>query len=94
MYPGVKIDTDALDNEYYQYGLVGFDNIFMSLLTIFQVITLEGWTPIMYNLMDTNLAFLVAAFFTMMVVVGSFFLLNMILAVIMGSFTEMEELER
>ena len=48
----------------------------------------------MYNLMDSNIAFLVAFFFTMIVVVGSFFLLNMILAVIMGSFTAMEELER
>ena len=29
-------------------GLVGFDNIFTALLTVFQCITLEGWTSVLY----------------------------------------------
>lgn len=29
-------------------GLVGFDNILTGLLTVFQCITLEGWTSILY----------------------------------------------
>ena len=30
------------------YGITSFDNIFAGCLTIFQVITNEGWTDIMY----------------------------------------------
>lgn len=30
-------------------GLVGFDNIAVGLLTVFQCITLEGWTSILYQ---------------------------------------------
>jgi Ion transport protein len=30
------------------YGITTFDNIGVGMLTIFQVITLEGWTDIMY----------------------------------------------
>ena len=30
-------------------GLVGFDNIGSGLLTVFQCITLEGWTSILYQ---------------------------------------------
>ena len=34
------------------YGITSFDNIEYSWLTIFQCVTLEGWTPIMYMAMD------------------------------------------
>lgn len=30
------------------YGITNFDNIGYSMLTVFQCITLEGWTDIMY----------------------------------------------
>lgn len=30
------------------YGLTSFDNILWSWLTIFQCVTLEGWTDVMY----------------------------------------------
>jgi hypothetical protein len=31
------------------YGVVTFDNLGRSILSIFQVLTLEGWTAMMYN---------------------------------------------
>ena len=31
------------------YGITGFDHIFMALLTVFQCISLEGWTNLLYN---------------------------------------------
>mgnify|MGYP002048975304 CR=1 FL=1 len=33
------------------YNMICFDNLLWALLTIFQMITLEGWTIVMYNLM-------------------------------------------
>lgn len=30
------------------YGITSFDNIFFAMLTVFQCITMEGWTQILY----------------------------------------------
>lgn len=30
------------------YGITSFDNIFFAMLTVFQCVTMEGWTAIMY----------------------------------------------
>ena len=30
------------------YGITSFDNIIFAMLTVFQCITMEGWTPILY----------------------------------------------
>jgi hypothetical protein len=62
-------------------GVTSFDNIMYSVLTIFQCITLEGWTNIMYMCMDatTGWSFL---YFIFLVFLGAFFLLNLALGVI------------
>ncbi|GCC24940.1 hypothetical protein chiPu_0003343 [Chiloscyllium punctatum] len=31
------------------YGITNFDNILFAVLTVFQCITMEGWTDILYN---------------------------------------------
>ncbi|KAG8141736.1 hypothetical protein E2320_006429 [Naja naja] len=31
------------------FGITNFDNILFSVLTVFQCITMEGWTDILYN---------------------------------------------
>lgn len=31
------------------YGITNFDNFGLSMLTVFQCITLEGWTDVLYN---------------------------------------------
>ena len=30
------------------YGITNFDNIIFAMLTVFQCVTMEGWTPILY----------------------------------------------
>ena len=35
-------------------GITNFDNVFLSMLTVFQVITNEGWTDIMYWVRPLN----------------------------------------
>lgn len=37
------------------YGIVSFDNILLSMLTVFQCITMEGWTDVMYLVNISNI---------------------------------------
>ena len=38
-----------------KWGIVGFDNIGFAMLTVFQCITMEGWTTIMYYVSGVHL---------------------------------------
>ena len=59
------------------------------------MITLEGWSYIMYNLIDTNANysefFWVLIFCVLIIILGSFFLLNVVLAVILDSFEKVDK---
>ena len=68
-------------------GLIHFDDIAHAWLTIFQCITLEGWTPIMYAAMDAVTGWSVL-YFVLLVFTGGFFLLNLALAVITEVYDE------
>jgi hypothetical protein len=78
--------------DFIQYGFFSFDNIGVAILSIFRVITLEGWSYVMYNYMDAGGIF-AALYFPILVVIGGFFLLNLFLAVIMEAFSEMSSLD-
>lgn len=47
----------------------------------------------MYNLSDASMSWMAVAFCILLVVVGSFFLLNVILAVIMDSFDRVDSMQ-
>lgn len=70
------------------WGFIVFDNIGIALLAIFQAITLEGWTTIMYHTMDVYSPVVSGAYFIVLVLFGSFFLLNLTLAVIWDNFSK------
>lgn len=57
------------------------------------MMTMQAWTEIMLNLMDADLAFIGALYSIMMVVVISFFLMNLILAVIIQAFIKIQKQE-
>lgn len=42
------------DDDQIDYGILNFDNLATSLLTVFSMVTTVGWTPIMLNLMDCD----------------------------------------
>ena len=75
------------------YGITNFDTIFSGLFTIFQMVTLEGWSEIMYNLMDCSTPWLAVFMCVSLVILCSFFMLNVILAVIVDSMADDGELE-
>lgn len=57
-------------------------------MSIFRVITLEGWSNVMYNYID-GVGITAGIYFPFCVLIGSFFLLKLFLAVIMQTFSEM-----
>ena len=58
-------------------NLVGFDHIFVSFLTIFQCITLEGWSDVMYAIADA-IGPASQLFFVALVVFGSLFAMKIL----------------
>eukprot|EP00736_Rhodelphis_marinus_P010022 Rmarinus@m.20403 len=84
---GVCVDSSVNKNP--NDGVTSFDNFGWALLTNFQVLTLEGWTDIMYMCQDgvSNWAWL---YFVTLVFVGSMFVVNLMLAVISTTFNELK----
>jgi len=64
------------------WGYVTFDHLGAALLTIFQSVTMEGWVDVMYIYMDSFNATAAALIFLLLILFGSFFMLNLMLAVI------------
>uniref|UniRef100_A0A8C7X534 Calcium channel, voltage-dependent, T type, alpha 1H subunit a n=1 Tax=Oryzias sinensis TaxID=183150 RepID=A0A8C7X534_9TELE len=73
-------------------GAVNFDNIGYASIAIFQVITLEGWVDIMYFVMDAH-SFYNFIYFILLIIVGSFFMINLCLVVIATQFSETKQRE-
>nr|XP_061837564.1 voltage-dependent T-type calcium channel subunit alpha-1H-like isoform X1 [Nerophis lumbriciformis] len=73
-------------------GAVNFDNIGYAWIAIFQVITLEGWVDIMYYVMDAH-SFYNFVYFILLIIVGSFFMINLCLVVIATQFSETKQRE-
>ena len=69
----------------YQKGAVSFDNIVMSFLSVFQIITLEDWSVLMYTVQD-GYSFWVWPFFVVLILLGSWFAINLALVVIATQF--------
>ena len=78
------------DDVIVNYGITTFDNIGKSLLTEFQILTNDNWAAILYNIMDSDIPWIAAIYISFLVIFGSFFLVNIILAVIMDSFIKVQ----
>ncbi|XP_047138400.2 probable voltage-dependent N-type calcium channel subunit alpha-1B isoform X2 [Hydra vulgaris] len=71
-------------------GITSFDNIFLSCITVFQCITGQGWTDIMYALFKVyeEKAYFAWAYFYSLYIVGTHFMLNLVCAVLTGEFSK------
>ncbi|XP_035756637.1 voltage-dependent R-type calcium channel subunit alpha-1E [Egretta garzetta] len=65
-------------------GITQFDNILFAVLTVFQCITMEGWTTVLYNTNDALGATWNWLYFIPLIIIGSFFVLNLVLGVLSG----------
>ncbi|XP_071552669.1 voltage-dependent calcium channel type A subunit alpha-1 isoform X2 [Panulirus ornatus] len=73
------------------YGITSFDNIGFAMLTVFQCITQEGWTSILYWTNDALGGSYNFLYFVPLIVLGSFFMLNLVLGVLSGEFAKERE---
>uniref|UniRef100_A0A8C6WX24 Voltage-dependent N-type calcium channel subunit alpha-1B n=1 Tax=Neogobius melanostomus TaxID=47308 RepID=A0A8C6WX24_9GOBI len=73
------------------FGITNFDNILFAVLTVFQCITMEGWTDILYNTNDVAGNMWNWLYFIPLIIIGSFFMLNLVLGVLSGSFAKERE---
>ena len=73
------------------YGITCFDNIFFSMLTVFQCITMEGWTSVLYWTNDALGSSFNWIYFVPLIILGSFFMLNLVLGVLSGEFAKERE---
>uniref|UniRef100_A0A673UWH7 Voltage-dependent L-type calcium channel subunit alpha n=1 Tax=Suricata suricatta TaxID=37032 RepID=A0A673UWH7_SURSU len=63
-------------------GITNFDNFAFAMLTVFQCITMEGWTDVLYWMNDAMGFELPWVYFVSLVIFGSFFVLNLVLGVL------------
>ncbi|XP_055550027.1 voltage-dependent calcium channel type A subunit alpha-1-like isoform X7 [Wyeomyia smithii] len=73
------------------YGITNFDNIGFAMLTVFQCITMEGWTSTMYWTNDALGSTFNWVYFVPLIIIGSFFMLNLVLGVLSGEFARERE---
>ncbi|XP_073996715.1 ca[2+]-channel protein alpha[[1]] subunit T isoform X3 [Rhodnius prolixus] len=73
-------------------GTISFDNIGLAWVAIFLVISLEGWSDIMYYVQDAH-SFWDWIYFVLLIVIGSFFMINLCLVVIATQFSETKKRE-
>ena len=92
----------------YIYAIIGYHlfsehdpenwrNLGIALLTLFNIITLEGWTEVMFTAMELNP--LAWVYFVSFVVMGTFVVINLFIAIIINNLDEaklerLRELER
>ncbi|KAB1254307.1 Voltage-dependent L-type calcium channel subunit alpha-1C, partial [Camelus dromedarius] len=83
-----------------KHGITNFDNFAFAMLTVFQCITMEGWTDVLYwqpevtreavvddsqrGMQDAMGYELPWVYFVSLVIFGSFFVLNLVLGVLSG----------
>lgn len=75
----------SLDNP--NKGVSNFDNIYMACITVFQIITMEGWTSIMLYTEQAMSSYAFLYYMPLLFIAGNL-ILNLTLAIITSSFKE------
>lgn len=78
-------------------GFNCYDNVFVSMMTFFEISTLEMWPGMMYDAIDAkgydmvpeeNYNFLMSMVFVIFIFVTTFFIMNLFISVIVDKFNE------
>ncbi|XP_063422202.1 voltage-dependent calcium channel type A subunit alpha-1-like isoform X3 [Mytilus trossulus] len=73
------------------FGITSFDDIGYAMLTVFQCVTMEGWTNVLYYTNDAMGPWFNWIYFYPLIILGSFFMLNLVLGVLSGEFAKERE---
>jgi Ion transport protein len=86
---GISLKDDGVFNDPIPfYGINTFDNIGSAILSVFQTITAENWTSMMYTFSDANEPIFAKLYFCAIIIVGHYYTLNLLLAVIMQNLSK------
>nr|XP_047135692.1 voltage-dependent L-type calcium channel subunit alpha-1D isoform X2 [Hydra vulgaris] len=90
---GVKCATNescVVSNLEFNNGIKTFDNIFFAVLTVFQCVTTDAWSEIMYKTFYTmdKKGYLWSTYYVSLVMLGAFIILNLVLGVLNGEFSK------
>lgn len=83
-FDGSPNNRDSSLNRY-----ISFDNILLGFATVLSSVSLEGWSETMYAFMDA-MGPAVVVYFVLLVLIGSFFVVNLIVAVIYQAYVTEE----
>ena len=73
------------------WGMTTFDNVPRAFITVFQTISGEGWTGIMDMYNDAYLPILTTLYFVSCVIICSFFIINLTVAVMLDNYSQQEK---
>ncbi|XP_043108217.1 calcium channel, voltage-dependent, P/Q type, alpha 1A subunit, b isoform X5 [Puntigrus tetrazona] len=93
-FPARECGTGSTCNTYWlgpNYGITQFDNVLFAVLTVFQCITMEGWTDMLYYSNDALGSAWNWMYYVPLIIIGSFFMLNLVLGVLSGEFAKERE---
>jgi voltage-gated sodium channel len=71
---------------FHEHDPTHWRNLAYSLLTLFRIVTLEDWTDVMYTAMELSPAY--GLFFVSFVVIGTFVVVNLFIAVVINNLDE------
>ncbi|CAD7941829.1 unnamed protein product, partial [Amoebophrya sp. A25] len=71
-----------------------FDVFLWACVTVFQILTGENWNAVFYDAMKAKAGFATILYFSVVVCVGNFVILNVFLAILMCNFEQQSELAR
>ncbi|KAJ1455949.1 Ion transport protein-domain-containing protein [Pelagophyceae sp. CCMP2097] len=75
------------------FGYTNFDNLGYAFVSLFQAVTMEGWTDIMYQCMNVATPFWALTLFVSLFACGSMLVLNLVLGVIADTLSDEEQAE-
>ena len=70
-----------------------FDQFYLAFLSVFQLLTIENWHNLLFDVMTSSVGPGSAVFILSWVALGNFILLNLFLAILLDAFTSEEEFE-
>ena len=88
--PRVEYRSDLYEVDL-NWGITNFDNIGNAFYIVFQSATMENWSDIMYMIMDGHDFYIALIYFLLLIIIISFFILNLTVAVMLYNFEKYKE---
>ena len=73
------------------FGYAAFDNLYISLMTLFEIAMLQDWYKILYMMVDAYNPLISGMFFVVYILMTNYFLQILTVGIIMQKFIELNE---